>query len=609
MLEVNNFFHGTRIVEGYGVLNETGNEVKTLGFKKVLIVTDDFLSKSAHYQVLKESLEKEGIEYLLETNVKPNPRAEDCDAMAKIAIEEKVDAIIALGGGSAMDQAKAVAAIVTNGKTTVEWGDVELEHSILPLICIPSTAGTGSEVTWCAVITDTARMYKMTVGDPIHMIPTLAICDPTITLDLPQSLTASCGVDALTHCIEAYTVKVHQPITDALALKGISLIAQNLEKAYEKGHDKDARRNMMIASTIGGMSFISSNVGAVHAFAETVGAWFDTPHGVANSLFLPYIMEYNIPACMDRFIDIAQALGIERNGMNDQEYAYSAVQYVKDLNRRLNIPTIKEIKGITEDKFDAIAQRSADNILSNDNAREIHKEDYLELLKKLIKMKEKKKMHKIKKIVDLSWEFTADTPIYPGDPEPSVTVATTLENEGYNLSTLVMGTQTGSHVDAPYHFSNEGATIDQMELDFFLGDAIVVRVTDKKDEEAITMEDIEPYKEQITPGKIVLFNTNWYKKRGTEEFFHHPYVNGEVAHYLVEQGVRFIGIDTINADQTGGTEFPVHDLFSEKRLMIGENWAYFDRIDFENPYVIAIPMKVVGCDGSPVRAIAVEWED
>ena len=218
-------------------------------------------------------------------------------------------------------------------------------------------------------------------------------------------------------------------------------------------------------------------------------------------------------------------------------------------------------------------------------------------------------MHKIKKIVDLSWEFTADTPIYPGDPEPSVTVATTLENEGYNLSTLVMGTQTGSHVDAPYHFSNEGATIDQMELDFFLGDAIVVRVTDKKAEEAITMEDIEPYKEQITPGKIVLFNTNWYKKRGTEEFFHHPYVNGEVAHYLVEQGVRFIGIDTINADQTGGTEFPVHDLFSEKRLMIVENLAYFDRIDFENPYIIAIPMKVVGCDGSPVRAIAVEWED
>ena len=211
-------------------------------------------------------------------------------------------------------------------------------------------------------------------------------------------------------------------------------------------------------------------------------------------------------------------------------------------------------------------------------------------------------MKKIKKIVDLSWEFTADTPIYPGDPEPSVTVATTLEKEGYNLSTLVMGTQTGTHVDAPYHFSNTGETIDN------IGDAVVVHVTEKKADEAITMEDIEPYKNDITEGKVVLFNTNWYKKRGTEEFFHHPYVNGEVAKFLVDKGIRFIGIDTINADQTGGTEFPVHDLFSENRLMIGENWAFFDKIDFENPYVIALPMKLVGCDGSPVRAIAVQWE-
>ena len=128
-------------------------------------------------------------------------------------------------------------------------------------------------------------------------------------------------------------------------------------------------------------------------------------------------------------------------------------------------------------------------------------------------------MKKIKKIVDLSWEFTADTPIYPGDPEPSVTVATTLEKEGYNLSTLVMGTQTGTHVDAPYHFSNTGETIDNMELDFFLGDAVVVHVTEKKADEAITMEDIEPYKNDITEGKVVLFNTNWYKKRGTELLF------------------------------------------------------------------------------------------
>ena len=177
--------------------------------------------------------------------------------------------------------------------------------------------------------------------------------------------------------------RLHQPITDALALKGISMIAENLEKAYENGEDREARRNMMIASTIGGMAFISSNVGAVHAFAETVGAWFDTPHGVANSLFLPYIMEFNIPACPERFADIADAMGIEREeSMSDEQYALKAVEYVKALNRKLNIPTIKEIKGITEERFEAIAERSANNVLSNDNARKITKEDYLELLKK-----------------------------------------------------------------------------------------------------------------------------------------------------------------------------------------------------------------------------------
>ena len=215
---------------------------------------------------------------------------------------------------------------------------------------------------------------------------------------------------------------------------------------------------------------------------------------------------------------------------------------------------------------------------------------------------------KVKKYVDLSWEITKDTPIYPGDPEPDVQVATTVDNEGYNLSGVFVGTQTGSHVDAPYHFSNDGATIDQMELDFFFGPAVVVRVTDKQAREKITMEDVKPYDASIQPGTIVLFNTNWYKKRGTEEFFDHPYVSEEVARYLVDKGVRFLCIDTINADETGGTEFPVHDLFSEKRLMIGENWAYFDQIDFENVYVAAFPMKIVGTDGSPVRAVAMDVE-
>ena len=217
---------------------------------------------------------------------------------------------------------------------------------------------------------------------------------------------------------------------------------------------------------------------------------------------------------------------------------------------------------------------------------------------------------KVKKFVDLSWEISDESPIYPGDPEPKVTTTHTVEKDYYNLSGVYVGTQTGTHVDAPYHFSNEGETIDKMELDFFFGPGAVIRVTDKKAEEKITMEDVMPYDEKIKEGTIVLFNTNWYKNRGTEAFYTHPYVAGEVAEYLVEKGVRFIAIDTMNADQSGGTEFPVHDLFSQKRLMIGENWAYFDHIDFEEGlHIAAFPMKIQGTDGSPVRAVAMQIEE
>lgn len=215
---------------------------------------------------------------------------------------------------------------------------------------------------------------------------------------------------------------------------------------------------------------------------------------------------------------------------------------------------------------------------------------------------------KVKKFVDLTWDLTEKTPIYPGDPEPKISVATTVENDGYNLSGVYVGTQTGSHVDAPYHVRNEGDTIENMELDFFFGEAVVIRVTDKKAEEKITMDDVMPYDARIKEGTIVLFNTNWYKKVGTDEFFQHPYLTLEVGEYLVKKGVRFIAMDTINVDRSVGTSFPVHDLFSEKRLMIGENWAYFDQIDFDHVAVAAFPMKIVGTDGSPVRAVAMEIE-
>ncbi len=216
-------------------------------------------------------------------------------------------------------------------------------------------------------------------------------------------------------------------------------------------------------------------------------------------------------------------------------------------------------------------------------------------------------MRKIKKIVDLSHDLTANTPVYPGDPVPNFSVATTIENEGYNLFNVSLGSQTGSHVDAPYHFSNQGPTIDKMDLKYFMGKGLIIDVTHKKRKEEIVLEEINKYKKQIEEADIVLFKTNWYKKAGSEEFYDHPFLSKEGGEYLLSKGIRTVGIDTINLDNTGGTEFPIHDMYSEAGGIIAENLANLDSVDFDSPFIIFLPLKLIGCDGSPVRAAAVDF--
>ncbi|GEN35620.1 cyclase [Aneurinibacillus danicus] len=215
-------------------------------------------------------------------------------------------------------------------------------------------------------------------------------------------------------------------------------------------------------------------------------------------------------------------------------------------------------------------------------------------------------MIKIDKIVDLSLPLTNDTPIYPGDPEPNISVATTLENEGYNLHYVHLGSQTGSHVDAPYHFSNEGQRIDESDLRLFVGTGVVIPVTGKGEEEEITLQDVEPYLDQLAPGKIVLFHTGWSQYAGEEKFFRHPYVHIDVIHEMIRRGIRTFFIDTINIDRTGGTEFPVHDAVAEVNGIIAENLTNFGAIDFPNPLISAFPLRIIGSDGSPVRAVAMK---
>ncbi|WP_027415724.1 cyclase family protein [Aneurinibacillus terranovensis] len=215
-------------------------------------------------------------------------------------------------------------------------------------------------------------------------------------------------------------------------------------------------------------------------------------------------------------------------------------------------------------------------------------------------------MFRAKKIVDLSLPLTNQTPIYPGDPEPNISVATTLENEGYNLKHVHLGSQTGSHVDAPYHFLNEGETIDQSDLRLFIGTGIVIPVLDKGEREEIVMEDVEPYLDQLQAGKVVLFHTGWSRYAGEEKYFNHPYVHIEVINEMIRRGIRTFCIDCINMDFTGGTSFPVHEAVGAVNGIIAENLTNFAGIDFDEPLICVFPLRIIGADGSPVRAVAIE---
>lgn len=216
-------------------------------------------------------------------------------------------------------------------------------------------------------------------------------------------------------------------------------------------------------------------------------------------------------------------------------------------------------------------------------------------------------MPKIRKIVDLSHALTADTPVYPGDPVPDFSVATTIESEGYNLFNLVLGSQTGTHVDAPYHFRNRGATVDRMELKYFIGNGLIIDVANKKGGEQVTLAEIMKYEKQIRKADIVLLKTNWYKKAGTDDFYNHPFLSKAGGEYLLSQGIKTAGVDAINLDRTGGTDFPIHDMYAEAGGVIVENLANLDSVDFDNPFLIFLPLRLLGCDGSPVRAVAVDF--
>ncbi len=372
----------TKLVTGCGCLEGIGQIVQGFGVSKVMLCTDSFLQNTPAAATIQNKLKKCGIECVVYTHLQPEPTDVDCDRGALFCKKEGVQLIVALGGGSVMAQSKAMAAIVTNGKSCRELDDTVIPKRMLPLICVPTTAGTGSEVTCVAVITHTEQKYKMTIMDSNSLSPDVAVCDPLLLTTLPKKLIASCGVDALTHAIEAYTAAdgVANPISDALALQAMEMIGQNLKRCWENPADQGAQSAMMLASTMAGAAFINANVGAVHAVAEVVGVAYHIPHGVSNSLFLPYVMEFNRPGNDSCYAKIAGRLGAARTGARNEENGKRAVCFVEKLIEELKIPAFCDFDQVNPADFQDIARRAAENPLSRDNRKEILAKDYMTIL-------------------------------------------------------------------------------------------------------------------------------------------------------------------------------------------------------------------------------------
>ena len=372
----------TRIEFGEGVIGKAGPEAKALGATKVMLVADKGVIAAGLTRPVEESLKSEGIPYIVFDHIVPNPRDIHCHEGWDLAKAEGVDVLVAVGGGSSMDTAKAIGTLLTHGGKVQDWcGFQLLEREITPLIAVPTTAGTGSEVTPFAVVTDTNTHVKLNIFDP-KAAAKVALVDPATLLKLPSHIMAACGIDALTHAVEAYTCTLACPHTDAYAIYAIQLIQKHLRKAVS-APDLESCAGMMLGSTIAGIAFGYSDVGGVHCIGEALGGRYDTPHGVAMAIFLPAVSEYNIPADPRKYAEVAAAMGVDIRGKSDEAAALEGIQAMQQLCDDVKIPRMRNLKEINPDDFEAIAVASEANVSTPSNPRPVTAKEYLEIIKRV----------------------------------------------------------------------------------------------------------------------------------------------------------------------------------------------------------------------------------
>lgn len=366
---------------GAGCISEIVNEVKTRGFSKALVVTDKDLVKFNVAKKVTDLLDGNGLNYQIYDEVKANPTVAIVKKGVEVFKNSGADYLIAIGGGSPIDTAKAIGIIINNPEyadvTSLE-GVAPTKKPCVPIIAVPTTAGTAAEVTINYVITDEEKKRKFVCVDP-HDIPVVAVVDSDMMSSMPKGLTASTGMDALTHAIEGYTTIGAWELTDTLHLKAIEIIARSLRSAVE--NDPKGREDMALGQYVAGMGFSNVGLGVVHGMAHPLGAFYDTPHGIANAVILPYVMEYNADFTGDKFKYIAQAMGVDTTGMDEKAYRKAAVDAVKKLSKDIGIPEKLHEIGVKEEDLPALAQSAFDDVCTGGNPRPCTVESILEIYK------------------------------------------------------------------------------------------------------------------------------------------------------------------------------------------------------------------------------------
>jgi alcohol dehydrogenase class IV len=381
MCVINDFeFPSTnRIVFGWESTKGIGRIMDDHKVGKFLVCTDQGIVKAGLCQSIVNNISSSYVTY---DEVEENPPITNVEEGLKVYLENKCDGLLAIGGGSSIDTAKAIGILVTNEGSIVEYeGMHRVKNEIPTLIAIPTTYGTGSEATSFSVITDKTRKCKMVIGSR-QLLPRVAILDPTLFLSLPSHIGAATGMDALTHAIESYTSTLANPITEALALHSIKLVSENLREAVSANQNLDATANMVMASTLAGMAFEHTALGIVHAVSQSLGGFFNTPHGVGNAVFLANAMEFNLISCQRKYADIASAMGETIDGLSLTEAARKSVQAVRQLAKDVGIPENLKDLGVMREAIPGMAKDAAGSGNLPVNPRKVTLQDIINLYEK-----------------------------------------------------------------------------------------------------------------------------------------------------------------------------------------------------------------------------------